>query len=164
MFTNKLNEALIADVLARARQSPRLRANHCFHRTGDRLQRMVNAALAGSYFAPHRHQDPDKLEIFTILRGSVMIVSFRDDGEISDQVLLAAGDDGPEAGSYLQVEIPPRTWHSVVVLSPEAVLYEIIDGAYHPATHKRFASFAPPESDSPGSGAYLRDLLRRLGR
>ncbi|HKP94790.1 MAG TPA: WbuC family cupin fold metalloprotein [Fibrobacteria bacterium] len=163
MFPHVLDNALAEEVLGRARVSPRLRANHCFHRPADRLQRMVNAALRGSYFAPHRHKDPDKLEIFTILTGRVMVITFDDSGGILDRAVLsrdAGAAGGPESW---QVEIPPGTWHTLAVLSPEAVLYEVIDGSYDAKTHKRFAPWAPPESDQEAARAYLAELLRRTG-
>jgi cupin fold WbuC family metalloprotein len=130
----------------------------------------VNAALRGSYFAPHRHKDPDKLEIFTILSGEVLVITFDDSGEISDTALLRASQDPaveamPGEGGHgkwacLQAEIPAGTWHTLAILSPEAVLYEFIDGVYDARTHKRFAPWAPAESD-PGAAAYLAELIRR---
>ncbi len=124
---------------------------------------MVNAALAGTYFAPHRHKDPDKLEIFTILTGRVIVITFTDAGEILDRALLGReGSDGAGVGIW-QVEIPPGAWHTLAVLSPEAVLYEVIDGYFDPGTHKRFAPWAPPESDRQAASLYLEDLLRRAG-
>jgi len=157
MFANVIDKDLVARVLSKARQSPRLRANHCFHRPEERLQRMVNAALYGSYFAPHRHDAENKREIFTILSGRAAVIEFSDQGEIEDKVLVEAGP-GP-----WQVEIPPRTWHTLIVLSPEAVLYEVIDGHYDAATHKRFAPWAPPESDFAKGQAYLESLITRCG-
>src|SRR5437868_7145003 len=119
MFAHKLDQALIDEVLARARVSPRRRANHCFHHPSDRLQRMVNAALRGSYFAPHRHKDPDKLEIFTILSGRVMVITFDDAGGILDSALLSPDGETDGGTGTWQVEIPPGTWHTLAVLSPE---------------------------------------------
>lgn len=159
MFAHRLDQALADEVLARARVSPRRRANHCFHDPADRLQRMVNAALNGSYFAPHRHLDPDKLEIFTILSGRVMVITFTDAGAIAEAAIL----DREDSGAAWQVEIPPGTWHTLAVLSEEAVLYEVIDGHFDAKTHKRFAPWAPPESDPEAARAYLADLLVRAG-
>lgn len=157
MFSNTIDETLVAGIVAKARVSPRQRANHCFHRPDERLQRMVNCALKGSYFAPHRHEQPGKIEIFTVLRGKVLIVTFTDEGEIEDRIVLESG-----AGPW-QSEIPPNTWHTLAILSADAVLYEIIDGHYDPATHKRFAPWAPPESDPHRAQAYLESLIQRCG-
>lgn len=161
-LANRLDPGLAESVLAKARLSPRRRANHCFHRPEDRLQRMVNAALRGSYFAPHRHKDPDKLEIFTILSGRVMVITFDDEGGIRDSAILSREGGGMKGPETWQVEIPPGTWHTLAVLSEEAVLYEVIDGNFDPKTHKRFAPWAPPESDAEAAQAYLRDLSGRI--
>jgi cupin fold WbuC family metalloprotein len=128
---------------------------------------MVNAGLAGTYFAPHRHKDPDKLEIFTVLTGRVIVITFTDAGDILDQALLGRDpgrDPAARPGSETwQVEIPPGTWHTLAVLSPEAVLYEVIDGHFDARTHKRFAPWAPSEADGEAAKAYLEGLLRRAG-
>jgi cupin fold WbuC family metalloprotein len=163
MFAHKLDQDLIRSVLDRARNSPRRRANHCFHDPADRLQRMVNAGLRGTYFAPHRHKDPDKLEIFTVLTGRVLVLTFDDAGAILDHAILSReGADAGASGTW-QVEIPPGTWHALVILSPEAVLYEVIDGYFDAKTHKRFAPWAPSEADPEAARLYLMDLLRRAG-
>ncbi|MEO7425444.1 MAG: WbuC family cupin fold metalloprotein [Fibrobacteria bacterium] len=163
MFSHRIDQALVDEVLARARQSPRRRANHCIHQPGDRLQRMVNAGLAGTYFAPHRHKDPDKLEIFTLLTGRVIVITFTDAGDILDRALLGRDPAAPAGSETWQVEIPPGTWHTLAVLSPEAVLYEVIDGHFDAKTHKRFAPWAPSEADGEAAKAYLEGLLRRAG-
>lgn len=157
MFANVIDHDLVKMVLDKARQSPRLRANHCFHGPDERLQRMVNIALRDSYFAPHRHEAADKLEVFTVLTGKVLIALFDEDGDITDKVVLEAG-----AGPW-QAEIPPFTWHTLAVISTEAVMYEVIDGHYDPATHKRFAPWAPPESDWRRGQAYMESLRGRCG-
>lgn len=162
MFAHRLDEKLMEATLARARQSPRRRANHCFHAPGDRLQRMVNAALRGSYFQPHRHKDPDKLEIFTVLKGTVAVITFDDTGKALDAALLSA-DPGDAGNAVRQVEIPAGTWHTLAVLSDEAVLYEVIDGHFDPSTHKRFAPWAPAEADTREAQAYLDGLIGRFG-
>lgn len=159
---NRLDRSLAEAVLAKARVSPRRRANHCFHDPADRLQRMVNAALLGSYFAPHRHKDPDKLEIFTILSGRVMVITFDDAGGVLDTALLSREGGSAGAPETWQVEIPAGTWHTLVVLSHEAVLYEVIDGHFDPKTHKRFAPWAPSEGDPEAAQAYLRDLSLKI--
>lgn len=163
MFAHRIDQDLMGETLERARLSPRRRANHCFHSPADRLQRMVNAALDGSYFGPHRHKDPDKLEVFTILSGRVMVITFDDAGGIEHQALLSAEPGDAGQGAVRQVEIPPGAWHTLAVLSPEAVLYEVIDGHFDPKTHKRYAPWAPAEADSAGGQAYLAELIRRCG-
>ena len=63
--------------------------------------------------------------------------------------------EAPAGGTETwQVEIPAGTWHTLAVLSEEAVLYEVIDGHFDPGTHKRFAPWAPSEGE-PGGGPGL---------
>jgi cupin fold WbuC family metalloprotein len=162
MFSHRLDDDLMEATLARARLSPRRRANHCFHAPGDRLQRMVNAALRGCYFQPHRHKDPDKLEIFSILKGKALAITFDDAGKPDEAALLTA-EKGEGGNAARQVEIPPGTWHTLAVLSDEAVLYEVIDGHFDPATHKHFAPWAPSEADAEAAQAYLAGLIHRAG-
>jgi cupin fold WbuC family metalloprotein len=163
MLAHRLDTALIEATLAKARLSPRRRANHCFHAPHERLQRMVNAALEESYFAPHRHLHPGKLEIFTLLRGRAMLFAFDDEGNVEDTVLLSSDPADAARGAALQAEIPPGAWHSLAILSPEAVLYEVIDGHYDAATHKEFAPWAPAEADGEAARAYLAGLVGRHG-
>jgi dTDP-4-dehydrorhamnose 3,5-epimerase-like enzyme len=77
--------------------------------------------------------------------------------------VLSSADGEGRQGAVRQVEIPPGTWHTLAVLSDEAVLYEVIDGHFDPKTHKRFAPWAPSEADPEAAGVYLADLLLRCG-
>jgi cupin fold WbuC family metalloprotein len=113
---------------------------------------MINAVLSDSYLRPHKHENPDKLEIFSILKGVAAILIFDDSGKIIECVKLE------ENGKTKIVETPPRTWHTFVVLSPEAVLYEIIEGKYNANTNKKFASWAPDEENLEEAKKYLNKL------
>lgn len=146
---------MIDETLARARESRRKRAVYCFHEASDRLQRMINAGLQSTYITPHKHENPDKLEIVLILRGSVGVLFYGDDGSITRKFIL------DERGPVKAVEVPPKTWHNFIVLSSEAAVYEIIDGIYDPKTHKKFAPWAPAE-DSAESRDYLEKLRKTL--
>jgi cupin fold WbuC family metalloprotein len=158
MTLQTLTDERIQAVLQLARQSPRRRANWNLHQADDSLQRMVNAMLRGTYCQPHQHRDPDKLEIFTLLQGEAAVLTFDASGRISECVRLQT------LGPVRQVEIPACTWHTVLILSEEAVLYEIIQGHYDPATHKRFAAFAPAENhaDAPAYLAWMEAEVHRL--
>ncbi|MEK6842301.1 MAG: WbuC family cupin fold metalloprotein [Nanoarchaeota archaeon] len=149
----KGDREIIEETLREAHDSPRKRAVYCFHKSDETLQRMINAMLRDTYVRPHKHENPDKLETFFILRGDVAVLTFDNNGTIDDKVVLR------EFGDNKVAEIPPRTWHSLIVLSPEAAVYEIIDGKYDPMTHKNFAPWAPSEDD-PSFEKY-RDELRR---
>ena len=115
-----------------------------------------------NFIAPHRHKDPDKLENLSILSGRVIVITFDDEGGIRDQAVLSREGGGPGEMETWQVEIPAGTWHTLAVLSEEAVLYEVIDGHFDPGTHKRFAPWAPSEGNPEAAQAYLRELLGRI--
>lgn len=140
---------------SQARQSPRRRAILRYHAHEEPLQRMLNAMEPGTYVRPHRHAEPRKLEIFLALVGSAWLVVFDDAGGVAEAVAIAA--DGPCRGA----EILPDTWHAVVCAAPGTVLYELIEGAYHPVTHKDFAPWSPGEGDA-AAGPYLAALEATL--
>jgi cupin fold WbuC family metalloprotein len=147
-----IDPQLISDLTEQAKKEPRKRAMHCIHEPDDVLQRMINVCIKGTYVVPHKHENPDKVELFAILEGRAAILTFTDDGKVKESVILDA-DNGNKV-----IQIPPRTWHNMVVLSDHAVFFEIIEGKFDPNTHKTFASWAPAEYTKE-SEAYLKDLM-----
>lgn len=145
----------MGEALALAGRSPRHRAIVRYHDHAEAVQRMMNALEPDSYVRPHRHADPDKVEVFVALAGRALALSFDDDGRVTGFALIDA------AGDPRGVEIPPRTWHSVVALAPGTVLYEVIEGAFSPSTHKSYAAWAPAEG-TPEATAFQEALLARL--
>ena len=152
----RVGDRQIKDIIRRARSSERRRAICNYHRPTERLQRMLNAGMRDTYVAPHVHDHPRKLEVFVILRGSIAVVAFDTDGNLADCVVLS--DKGPVRAA----EIPAGTWHSFVVLTRSAVVYELVDGRYDPHTHKHFARWAPNERDTRRASAFLKKLRRQL--
>jgi cupin fold WbuC family metalloprotein len=110
----------------------------------------------GTYIQPHKHEDPDKFEVFIALRGRFVVIIFDADGNITDHAIL----DNRE-GKY-GVEIPERVYHMLLSLEPGSVAYEVKEGPYRPFTAKNFAPWAPAEGD-PGVPAYIDELLQKLG-
>jgi cupin fold WbuC family metalloprotein len=146
-----LNSQLFESLIERARQSPRLRTNHNFHSTmEENPHRFLNVMVRGTYIAPHRHTTPPKPEAFVVLSGAIAFFTFDDTGEITGTYVL----DGEQPG----IDVPAGVWHTLAVLSPEAVCYEVKPGPYTPATDKDFAPWAPREGE-PGTAAYLERLL-----
>lgn len=135
------------NVLMAARKSPRKRATLRLHEHHETVQRMLNGVLPGTYVAPHKHENPDKVELFSILRGSVAIAQFDEQGNIADVAMLNTTND------VYVVDIAPRTYHTLIALEP-SVLLEIIEGPYEAATHKQLAPWAL-EEDHPSAAAYL---------
>jgi cupin fold WbuC family metalloprotein len=152
-----INEALTVNLSAEARRSSRLRKNLNFHSEyADPINRMLNAFEPGTYVRPHKHESPDKFEVFIILCGKALVVRFNDEGKIIEHVVLNGS-----RGVY-GVELPPREWHAIIALVSGTVLYEMKPGPYAPLDDKNFAPWAPAEG-SPDAAAYLASVLTKLG-
>lgn len=150
-----IDERIIELTLQRARNSTRKRANYCFHTSNNELQRMINALLIDTYIQPHKHENPDKYEIFYILKGKLAVVSFNDKNEISDSAILE------EKGINKFIVVPPKVWHTYICLSNDSIVYEIKEGPYDPKTDKQFAPWTPCE-DNLEAKTYLESLKRQL--
>jgi cupin fold WbuC family metalloprotein len=151
-----INRELIDSVLEQARKSPRRRMNFNFHPTmEDNPHRFLNVMLEGTYVAPHRHTTPPKAEAFLVLEGELALVQFDDSGAIGGAHRLGPG--GPSYG----IDLEPGAWHTLVVLSEYAVVYEVKPGPYTATTDKDFAPWAPREGD-PAAADYLKQLQSRL--
>ena len=118
---------------------------------------MLNAFEPGTYIQPHKHESPDKREVFIVLRGSLLVVIFDETGNTVEFVLL-----DPAKGNFA-IEIPAGVWHSVVSLEKGTVVYEIKDGPYQLISDKNFASWAPKEGDS-DCAEYLKKLTEQYYR
>ena len=152
----KIDEKLLNEVSEKAKLSGRRRMNYNFHdRPSDTLQRLLNAIEPYSYIQPHKHEQPDKREIFFALRGRIVVVEFDADGNISDHIVL-----DPARGNF-GAEIPERTFHTIIALDTDSVAYEFKDGPYSPVDDKNFAPWAPKEGD-PGVRTYMQALLKQL--
>lgn len=145
---------LLNEVSSQAVNSPRLRMNYNFHEELDApIQRMLNALEPGTYLPPHRHLNPDKDEMYLILRGRLITFFFNDEGEVIDSVELSL------LNGRLGIEIPAGVWHSMAVLEKGTVIYEIKQGPYAPISEDNVASWAPATSDSQSIEAFLKKLL-----
>jgi len=152
-----IDPELVARVSEEARNSARLRKNYNFHSDyADPVNRMLNAFEPGTYVRPHKHENPDKCEVFLILTGKALALRFDDAGNVLEHVVLAR-----DGGAY-GVEFAPREWHAILSLESGTVLYEVKPGPYAPMGDKNFAPWAPPEG-SPEAPAYLNSLLAGLG-
>lgn len=104
------------------------------------------------YLPPHRHKNPDKEEIYLILRGSLLAILFDEAGSVVEKVTL-----NPLKGVY-GMEIPPCMWHCIVVLEPNTVIYEIKQGPYAPLTPENLAPWAPDVDDKKGVEAFMKRM------
>ena len=151
----KITAELLDEVTQKALESPRKRMNHNFHEDlGADLQRLLNAMEPYTYIRPHRHADPDREELFVVLRGTLLAIQFDEEGEIIDHLVLSA-----EEGNY-GVEIPPRTYHTVISLESGSVAFEVKNGPFIPKTEGSSAIWAPEEG-TPEAELYVRELVKR---
>lgn len=149
-----IDHDLIGRLATEADASPRKRAIVRFHEHEEPVQRMLNALRDDSYVQPHRHADPDKVELFVALTGRLLVLEFDDAGEVAAHAVIDA--EGPVRGA----EIAPRTWHALLALDPVAVALEIIEGPFEASTHKKFAPWAP--EDAAEGLAWIRAIRDRL--
>lgn len=138
-----------------ANVSPRKRKNYNFHETPeDSIQRMLNALHPDTYIRPHKHENPDKREVFVLLAGEMALIIFDDYGKIQKIFHF-------DLKNIFVVEIPPSTWHTLVSLKENTVYYEIKDGPYLLDNDKQFAPWSPEESDTKAK-KYLEGLKKEL--
>lgn len=155
----------LKELKERARRHVRRRVAVRFHpqeKVGIRV--MINAMMGNTLIAPYVHPSehtPDS-EIWIPLEGRIGLVTFQPDGELDQFAVLSRRD-------AVYLEIPPGRYHTALVLRPEgrallaepddfAAMHEISRGPYDPQTYKRFASWAPQESD----GGWLADYIHTL--
>ncbi|MBE9536900.1 MAG: WbuC family cupin fold metalloprotein [Proteobacteria bacterium] len=152
-----IDEKVMAETASKALASPRLRMNYNYHELSDPVQRMLNAIEPESYIRPHRHKNPDKTEMFIVLKGRGVVVIFDNEGNVVEHYLMEAG------GNTLAVEIPPGVWHSIFSLDKATVFLEVKDGPYAAISDKGFASWSPVPDDSEAAKKYLERLRASLG-
>ena len=150
-----ITNELLTDLSQKAALLPRNRLNFNFHEElVDPINRMLNAFEPSTYIQPHKHEDPDKREVFIILRGSLVVAIFDNSGNPQEFILLnhLHGNHG--------IEIPAGTWHTVFSLESGTVAYEIKDGPYIQISDKNFATWAPKEGH-PDCAEYLLKLTEQ---
>lgn len=151
-----IDTALLDEVGAEAKASPRGRKNRNFHSDDNQPgHRLLNAIEPGSYIMPHRHLDPNKGETMVVLRGALGFVAFDDAGQVVDAVKVSPG------GTPMGMDIPCGTWHTVFALEPGTVFLEAKAGPYAPLGADEKATWAPAEGDAEAA-AYLARLVRLL--
>lgn len=152
-----IDNTLLDDVSASAAASPRGRRNRNFHPRDDYpAHRLLNAIEPGSYIAPHRHLEPTKDETMVVLRGTLGLVTFDDDGKVAQMQKVGAGDT---ANGVVGIDIPHGTWHTVFALESGTVFLEAKSGPYLPLSDAERAPWAPAEYAAEAV-RYLADLQR----
>lgn len=137
-----IDKKLMDDLFAAALASPRKRSHFNLHETLDApIHRLVMALADGTYIQPHRHLATEKTELFIVLRGRCLMLTFNDAGVVQHRFELEAG------GDTVAVESDPGVWHTVLPLSGDTVACEIKTGPYQKPPASDTATWAPAEND-----------------
>lgn len=153
-----IDQALLDQLGAAARASPRRRKNLNFHADeAAPCHRLLNAIEPDSYVAPHRHLDPAKDESIVVLRGRLAAVIFDEAGRVTQTALLTPG------GAACGLDLPHGTYHTLLALEPGTVMFEAKAGPYTPLTEAERAPWAPAEGDA-AAPQYLASLTALFGR
>lgn len=122
----KITQALLDDLTAQAKASPRLRMNYDLRNSSaDQSQRMLNAIEPGSPLPIHRHRNTS--ETVVCLRGR-LVWEFYDELE---RICTEAIELSPN-GQVVALNIPAGQWHTVKALESGSVILEMNEGAYEP--------------------------------
>ena len=122
----KITQALLDELTAKAKESPRLRMNLDLRDSAeDTSQRMLNAIEPGSPLPIHRHQKTS--ETVVCIRGR-LVEEFYDDLEriCTERIELSPG------GPVEALNIPAGQWHTDQALESGTVILEMKNGKYEP--------------------------------
>lgn len=125
-MVDKITQAILDDLTAKAKASPRLRMNMDLRNSADdKSQRMLNAIEPGSPMPIHRHQKTS--ETVVCLRGR-LVWEFYDELEriCTDYIELSPN------GQVVALNVPAGQWHTVKALESGSVILECKEGAYEP--------------------------------
>ena len=104
-----ITQAILGELTARAKASPRLRMNLDLRNSAlDGSQRMLNALEPGTVMPIHRHHQSS--ETVVILRGKIRWIFYDDDGRETERVVLAADSD------LRMLNVEKDRWHSLECL------------------------------------------------
>lgn len=122
----KITQALLDELTAKAKASPRLRMNFDLRNSdSDQSQRMLNAIEPGSPLPIHRHQKTS--ETVVCLRGR-LVWEFYDELERRCTERIELTPNGP----VVALNVPKGQWHTVKALESGSVILEVKDGPYEP--------------------------------
>ena len=122
----KITQAILDDLTAKAKASPRLRMNMDLRNSADdQSQRMLNAIEPGSPMPIHRHRHSS--ETVVCLRGK-RVWEFYDELERICTEAIEVSHDGP----VFAINVPLGQWHTVRAMESGTVILEMKDGPYEP--------------------------------
>ena len=122
----KITQAILDDLTAMAKDSPRLRMNQDLRDSeSDGSQRMLNAIEPGSPLPIHRHRHSS--ETVVCLRGR-LVEEFYDELERICTEAIELSPNGP----VVALNIPAGQWHTARALESGTVILEMKNGRYEP--------------------------------
>ena len=122
----KITQAILDDLTAKAKESPRLRMNLDLRNDeNDSSQRMLNAIEPGAEVPIHRHRKTS--ETVVCLRGK-LVEELYDDLERMCTESIVLTPNGPTVA----INIPIGQWHTVKALESGTCILEVKDGPYEP--------------------------------
>lgn len=122
----KITQAILDDLTAKAKESPRLRMNLDLRNDeNDSSQRMLNAIEPGAEVLIHRHQKTS--ETVVCLRGKLVEELYDDLERICTESIVLTPN-----GPTVAINIPIGQWHTVKALETGTCILEVKDGAYEP--------------------------------
>ena len=125
-MVDKITQAILDDLTAKAKASPRLRMNMDLRNSADdKSQRMLNAIEPGSPMPIHRHQKTS--ETVVCLRGR-LVWEFYDELERICTETIELSPNGP----IVALNVPLGQWHTVKALESGSVILECKEGTYEP--------------------------------
>ena len=120
-----IDQALLDDLTAQAKASPRLRMNLDLRNSNaDGSQRRLNALEPGTPLPIHRHRFSN--ETVVCLRGHLREIFYNDNREVTEVIDLSPNSN------CVALNIPIGQWHTVEVLESGTVIMEVKDGKYEP--------------------------------
>ena len=119
----KITQAILDDLTAKAKESPRLRMNLDFRDSAeDDSQRMLNAIEPGTVLPIHRHKATS--ETCICIRGHFEEYFYDDEGRLTETIDMVPGGN--------VINIPVGQWHSLRSLESGTILFEAKKGKYAP--------------------------------
>jgi cupin fold WbuC family metalloprotein len=161
---NEFKELFFLNLISEAKRSIKQRQYANLHLTHhEKCQRLFNAIECESYIQPHRHSLDRKIETLLAVKGLFALIQFNDTGAIKVVSFLCSELHITRDADMYGVEILPNEWHTLIAMSPNAVLFEVKEGPFVSEAAKEVAPWAPKE-DSAEATQYFQSLKAEVQR
>jgi len=148
----KLDQRAIDSLKERALENPRKRARICAHPdVDDSLHEMFIVHTRDTYVRPHKHLN--KSESLHIIEGTVDVVLFDEQGEITGVSQMGEYQSGR---SFFH-RISEPCFHTLLISSDTLLFHEATDGPFR-ASDTIWAPWAPNQEDEPAAREYMKRL------